>query len=570
MKSVQLDEIRDLLHGSNRNTILPVIGAGLSSPHLPGWSRLLEELIGESSREYRGSLTSALQAGNFLDVAALLEVDARVRAAGIAAAIKRHYAQPRMARPEVYDLVAGLPVTHFATTNFDPWLKDAVSHRLGTAPRTYTPWDSGGWNDLGQSSPPLVLMLHGDADRPATCVLSATAFRRLTHGNPAFRAGFSALIAGRSLLFLGHSLRDPDLMLMLDAWSEAMAGWGPGAEAPRHFLLTTEVDPVERTRLLNLGVQPVEFGPPGDYSALPGILRFLQQAPPATGRPSAVDSMARPEPNRDAASSRPVPAHDPERWNQVNQYVDAHRLVLSGNLAGAREKVAQAAAEGSDTALLLNLQALVLDRTDTNADLKSISSRILEHYGDEIGLAEEAMHLWFTTDRPVALAKSADALMEDPANILAWIVRGGVLMVDDPAKALRNVDAALNVFLPFYQAWAFRLRGQILLRLGQAEQALQAASASIELYPYSAYAHDARSSILLKLNRTAEALADLEEAIRLAPLWATPLRMKAAVLADLGRNEEAIAAASRALAVGGEDDLMLELQAECRKRRKSK
>jgi tetratricopeptide (TPR) repeat protein len=82
-----IEEIRELLHGRNRNTVLPIIGAGLSSPYLPGWKQLLHELIGQSSPEHRDALESALEAGRFLDLAATLEVDSKVQRTGISAAI---------------------------------------------------------------------------------------------------------------------------------------------------------------------------------------------------------------------------------------------------------------------------------------------------------------------------------------------------------------------------------------------------------------------------------------------------------------------------------------------------
>jgi hypothetical protein len=87
----------------------------------------------------------------------------------VSSAIQRAYQRPTAPRPRAYELLAKLPVTQVATTNYDPWLRDALAARLGAVPRSYTPEDPGAFADLAPGSPPLVLMLHGDVDRPATC-----------------------------------------------------------------------------------------------------------------------------------------------------------------------------------------------------------------------------------------------------------------------------------------------------------------------------------------------------------------------------------------------------------------
>ena len=555
-----IEDIRDLFHRANPNTVLPVIGAGLSSPHLPGWAALLQELIAKASPEHHSALTTGLRAGRFLDVAALLEVDPRVQAAGITDSIRRHYERPRMPRPEIYDCVARLPVTHFVTTNYDPWLKDAVSRKLDAAPRIYTPWDDAAWENLGQSSPPLVLMLHGDADRPSTCILSASMFRRLTH-HQAFQRGFSGLIQGRSLLFLGHSLRDPDLVLMLDAWADVMGESTSGTLAPRHYLLTTAVDALERTRLLGLGIHVVEYGPPGDHTALPDVLEFLKTPPPPPTAPSKAEAVQRQSSGPTSASASAATSYGQDRWKQVNVVVDAERHLLAGDLAGAKTTLARGREEHGESALFVSIDGIILAREGRLAESGAVSSRMLEKFRNEISLAAATVHAWGAGKLDEALATSVDALARDPGNVLVWLARAAVLVRRDPSRALRNVSTALDVYIPLYQAWGLRLRAQLLLHLQQADQALHAASEAVALAPHSPFAYDTRSSVLLKLNRIDEALADLDTAIRLAPAWPEPHRLKAAVLADARRYPEAISAATAALTTGGEDSLMYEIRA---------
>jgi hypothetical protein len=284
----RLDPLRERLH-SAPNTVLPIIGSGLSLPALPSWGALLRQIIGRvMSSEHRAELDELMKAGRFLDVADELEVDPGAQV--ISQVIAEAYQRPRMDPPLIYELVVALPVTHVATTNYDPWLKDALARRLGTAPRVFTPEDRAAFTNIRPDAPSLVLMLHGDADTPNTCVLSQRAFRRLTHGTPAYRSGLTALASQRTLLFLGHSLTDPDLITVLEEWIEV---FGAAHSAPSHVWLGAGIKPHARRRLLAMGVEPVLYGDdPYDHSLLPDVLRYLAVKPGAVSDPAPVTTPA--------------------------------------------------------------------------------------------------------------------------------------------------------------------------------------------------------------------------------------------------------------------------------------
>jgi hypothetical protein len=292
----RLDPLRERLH-SAPNSVLPIIGSGLSLPALPSWGALLRQIIARAmGREHRAELDELLQTGRYLDVADALEVDPGAQV--ISQVIAETYQRPRAAPAPIYDLVAALPVTHVATTNYDPWLKDALARRLRTAPRVFTPEDRGAFTNIRPDAPPLVLMLHGDADTPDTCVLSQRAFRRLTHGAPAYRSGLAALASQRTLLFLGHSLTDPDLVTVLEEWIEV---FGAARSAPSHVWLGAGIKPHARRRLLAMGVEPVLYGDdPLEHGLLADVLRYL------AGKPGAAPDLTATPPARSDAPARPA------------------------------------------------------------------------------------------------------------------------------------------------------------------------------------------------------------------------------------------------------------------------
>jgi hypothetical protein len=166
-----------------------------------------------------------------------------------------------------------LPCDHYLTTNYDPWLKDALSNKLGVAPRIYGPTDPGAFADTLQGSAPLVLMVHGDADRPEGCVLSREGYSELFHGDQAWRKGMQALVSQRRLLFVGYSLQDPDLLSLLEEWKAVFDSAGG---AMRHFVLTDKVSTLHAGKLRRLGVEPIAYG---DHELLGALLAHLATAP---------------------------------------------------------------------------------------------------------------------------------------------------------------------------------------------------------------------------------------------------------------------------------------------------
>jgi hypothetical protein len=274
----KLETLRKTLW-ANRHAVLPVVGSGLSQG-LPSWAGLLSGLVSELPRPERDEAFEWLGKDNYLEVASVLENHPAVGRARVMARVKELYQRPSAAEPPIYEKLVRLPVDHFITTNYDPWLKNAFSRRLGAAPRVYAPNDEGAFSDTLPGSPPLVLMVHGDADRPATCVLSSEGYAALLHGNPAWQQGMRQLIGQRRLLFVGYSASDPDVVDLLAEWQAVFA---PHGDAPRHFLFDAQVASLKKSKLRRLGVEVIETG---DHALLPEVLEYLASPPPGHQTPA--------------------------------------------------------------------------------------------------------------------------------------------------------------------------------------------------------------------------------------------------------------------------------------------
>ena len=118
-----------------------------------------------------------------------------------------------------------------------------------------------------------ILKAHGDINRPATVVLTARDYREIIHQNPAFNAMFSALLMTNAVLFLGYSLGDPDLNLLLDSQLSAFS-----EQVPPRYALMMDVGDVQRTVMKRSAGIDVQSFPKGEYDSVPKYLAALVEA----------------------------------------------------------------------------------------------------------------------------------------------------------------------------------------------------------------------------------------------------------------------------------------------------
>ena len=82
-----------------------------------------------------------------------------------------------------------------------------------------------------------ILKAHGDIDRKDTIILSERDYRDIIYRTPGYRAALNVIFITKTLLFVGASLSDPDVNLVLESVSEAFDG-----KATRHYALVPEGD----------------------------------------------------------------------------------------------------------------------------------------------------------------------------------------------------------------------------------------------------------------------------------------------------------------------------------------
>ncbi|BCY11304.1 SIR2 family protein [Actinoplanes sp. L3-i22] len=179
------------------------LGAGISiAAGLPSWADLVRLMRARArlTREYSNLRTADL-CRQVLGARAFTELIAkeigRVRDPGI-----------------LHTKISQLPVSLFATTNFDQLLERSLRTTRGADPRVLSLHEPGPWRYIPESpAEPWVLKVHGcighSRDR---LILSEDDLLSFSTAYEQVERGLGELLARRPVLFLGYSLTDWDLL----------------------------------------------------------------------------------------------------------------------------------------------------------------------------------------------------------------------------------------------------------------------------------------------------------------------------------------------------------------------
>jgi formylglycine-generating enzyme required for sulfatase activity len=200
------------------------VGAGMSMPQLPGWTRLLQNMLAKGLNERAPGILRFEKKirKQILDNKLLPAADLLRKGLGPAGFCSFLAEQLRDAKgDERHEIAARLPFAAILTTNFDTLIEDAQR----------------------QSKPPLVLNqaripelmhalleraftvvhMHGEVNDSQTIVLAAPDYAALKK-NQQFSHFFQTLSTTHTFLFVGYSLQDEELLLFLNQVFRKSAG----------------------------------------------------------------------------------------------------------------------------------------------------------------------------------------------------------------------------------------------------------------------------------------------------------------------------------------------------------
>jgi len=219
------------------------VGSGISSiSGLPSWKMLLGELIDRLDGQ------PGLEPGIISDAKLLLEDKSKWLT--LAQLLKRELGQVytdyiterftdnKIKPNKVHEAFVELDWKVIVTTNYDRLIERAFAKKFG---------DEGDIPVFTFSSAPkiasnyrrgskFILKAHGDArEAPESIVLTETDYRHLVHREIGYQTILQAIFTTNSFLFIGFSLTDPDLHLLLSFLHSAFHG-----DTPIHYALMPE------------------------------------------------------------------------------------------------------------------------------------------------------------------------------------------------------------------------------------------------------------------------------------------------------------------------------------------
>lgn len=224
-------------HVAQQNSIA-FVGAGLSAGlGLPGWPQLIRQMIDWCESQ-------GISLPNKADIEYLLDNKKDLLAAANALRAKmgddkyRQFLSEVFLRPdleptEVHEILAKIPFVAAATTNYDSLVEDG--YRKVHPGQSFEVFAHDDHEQLGtalNAKKYFVLKAHGTVERPETIILDSKDYDRLFFKSKGYRTFLRAMFLHRTVLFLGFSMTDPELLFLLRELKAIFDG-----HTPTHYAL---------------------------------------------------------------------------------------------------------------------------------------------------------------------------------------------------------------------------------------------------------------------------------------------------------------------------------------------
>lgn len=257
-----------------------VVGAGVSSASRndagespPNWTTLITRLANELLTAKPKTVVRDLVAkGRLLEAAELIR--ARAKAAGkeedflhlIAQLTSGGTAERDKFKPgPLHDSLMTLEPEIIVTTNYDKLLERATNN--GYNVHAYTSTSLG--RDV-RSGNPSIVKVHGSIDDGSKIILTRSDYARLRREGAEVLEVLQALFLTRTALFLGYSMGDPDIQLLLENVL------GARGQVAAHYLLSSKALPEFQRDVFEYcyGTTLVPFAD-GDYAEMAHMVALL-------------------------------------------------------------------------------------------------------------------------------------------------------------------------------------------------------------------------------------------------------------------------------------------------------
>lgn len=268
----------ELVERAVERDLILVVGSGVSrsctlsdgSTRPPDWAALITDITSQLSLTRASEVSDLVVKERLLDAAELMRQEARkvgkdqdvlryLRVALDGPKKDRYQGSPW------HDAIVRMEPEVIVTTNYDKILERATNG--GYSMHDYTSDHVAG--DVRRRVPSL-LKIHGTLDKIEQIILTRMDYTRLRVLGRHSQEVLHALLLTRPALFVGYSLRDPDMQLILE---NVLGG---REETPPHYILASDSTPDYEVEVLKFcyGVNVVAY-PSGNHAQALAMLSAL-------------------------------------------------------------------------------------------------------------------------------------------------------------------------------------------------------------------------------------------------------------------------------------------------------
>lgn len=196
------------------------IGSGVSKnahPNFPIWSELLQDHLAPqlATKKDKQLVKLLVRRGRLLDAAEV--VRSGLEWPTLAAELRRVFDIRPSPCSEIYESILLMDPKTIITTNYDRMIEGNFHHYSGGA-ASHNVRDIDYQEILSDFRSPSrsIIKLHGCISRPEGIILDRTSYSKQRTSNPGLHEAVSALMTVNTVLFLGYSITDPDIQLILE------------------------------------------------------------------------------------------------------------------------------------------------------------------------------------------------------------------------------------------------------------------------------------------------------------------------------------------------------------------
>lgn len=266
------DGLESLAKAIGRGSAILFVGAGVSiSVGLPSWEKLIEQMAKELGIDDEFSM----RRDRFQTLAEYY----RIRHGSIGPLrswMDRNWsvAKDRIEKSELHRLIVMLNFPIIYTTNYDRNLELAFE----IYGRRYVKVANA--RDVAQARQGVthIVKFHGDFDEDSSLVLTETDYLDRLSFNSPLDVRFRSDALGSTILFIGYSLSDPNIRLLLHRLWQTWHRSGYEKDRPPSFIFMTSRNPVEEAVLGRWGISVVVGELDDPQAALVNFLSQLAEA----------------------------------------------------------------------------------------------------------------------------------------------------------------------------------------------------------------------------------------------------------------------------------------------------